>query len=195
MTWEKYYKDRVNNLIYLRNFNRKYKTFLDTVALKINSCDIIYCIGGGIGTELKALLTYYPKDIFVGKLFYIIDNSWEMLQMASINLSKFPYKIHYLQTDILSINPEISDLIKAESYPLVISHGVLEHFTNKEIASIIRNFPTPQVHYVPLDKYNTPSFGDERLFAKKHWELIILRDFKKELESFNDEYDLIIKIN
>ncbi|NCD07417.1 MAG: class I SAM-dependent methyltransferase [Spirochaetia bacterium] len=195
MTWEEYYKDRVNNVVYLQKFYHKYKPFLDTVALKINSSDIVYCIGGGIGTELKALLRYYPKNIFAGKLFYVVDNSWEMLQMASINLSKVSNSIHYLQADLLDIHPEISDLIKAESYSLVISHGVLEHFTNKEIASIIKSFPTPQVHYVPLNKYNTPSFGDERLLTQNYWNNSILKGFKKELESFNDEYDLIIKIN
>ena len=195
MTWEKYYKDRVNNVVYLQKFYHKYKPFLDTVALKINSCDIIYFIGGGIGTELKALLRYYDRDIFAGKLFYIIDNSWEMLQLASINLNKVSHSIHYLQADLLDIHPEISQLIKAESYPLVISHGVLEHFKDAEIPTIIKSFPTPQIHYVPLDKYNTPSFGDERLLTKGYWEFNILKDFEKELEGFNNKYDLIIKIN
>jgi hypothetical protein len=59
-----------------------------------------------------------------------------------------------------------------EKVDIVVTHGVLEHFTDKNIHKILKRYSDAgqkSVHYVPLDGYKTPSFGDERLLPYQYW--------------------------
>ena len=47
------------------------------------------------------------------------------------------------------------------------------------------------IHYVPLDKYEVPSYGDERLLPYEFW-LDMLKP--KEWALFNDGHDLTFRI-
>lgn len=76
-----------------------------------------------------------------------------------------------------------------ESIPqtaLKVTHGVLEHFSDHQIIDIIERCSN-SVHYVPLDKWITPSFGDERLLPYQYWIDLVT---PKSYILFNDDKDL-----
>lgn len=56
---------------------------------------------------------------------------------------------------------------------MVVTHGVLEHFEDEDIIAIMETYKDRNVrfhaHYVPTDKYEKPSFGDERLMPVSKW--------------------------
>ena len=77
---------------------------------------------------------------------------------------------------------------------VIFGHGVLEHFSDEECVKIVsqqrENARVKVVHYVPLDKYVTPSFGDERLLPAFHW-VSLLSPTRVWVE--NDGYDLFME--
>ena len=56
--------------------------------------------------------------------------------------------------------------------------------------TICEMFPN-SIHYVPLDKYEKPSFGDERLLPYKYWLDLVT---PKCWMLFNDDHDLMFII-
>ena len=64
---------------------------------------------------------------------------------------------------------------------MVVTHGVLEHFSDDDIMKIISTYDNDnvlfQAHYVPTDRYKSPSFGDERLLAPEAWNALIKPDY------------------
>ena len=91
-----------------------------------------------------------------------------MLQLARINNSSKSEWIKFKQYDILG-KSEVSEMLDLES--LVITHGVLEHFSEEQIKTIMSNLSNSydQIHYVPTDGYKTKSFGDENLWSVQKW--------------------------
>lgn len=80
---------------------------------------------------------------------------------------------------------------KNSSDQFIVTHGVLEHFTDKQIESILIRYPN-SIHYVPLDKYKKQSYGDERLLPKEYWKnrFMIKKSF-----TFNDGHDFCFESN
>ena len=74
-----------------------------------------------------------------------------------------------------------------EHSTLKVTHGVLEHFSDSQIQNICERCGN-SIHYVPLDKYKTPSFGDERLLPYEYW-LELTTPVSWML--FNDDHDLM----
>lgn len=75
------------------------------------------------------------------------------------------------------------------TFPIITSFGLLEHFTDEEITSLTSNMREWwQVHYVPLDGHETPSLGDERLLPASHWKDLLSLSYH---ETFNEGKDLV----
>lgn len=185
--WEDHYKARVDNRFYLRSFIIKYKRFLDEIIINIKSMPekgIVFKEEGcGIGTVSRALnVEIYDlcKALGVAKESYNFDISKvictdidrDMLTLCCENtykmeeglLSSIPFS--YLKEDIRQT--------KFFEYPtVVVTHGVLEHFEDEDITQIMETYKDRNVrfhaHYVPTDKYEKPSFGDERLMPVSKW--------------------------
>lgn len=168
--WHQFYKERVNST-YQAYFEKRYRPFLDFIALE-NATSITEA-GCGIASISKYFINY-------GVACNGYDKSLRMLELAQQNVPSRGF----WQDDILKRKQSI------KHDGLVITHGVLEHFSDKQIHKILKLNPY-SIHYVPLDLYETPSFGDERLLPVKYW----VNEFKlKEYQTFNNGHDLMFKI-
>lgn len=165
--WYEFYKNRINSG-YQAYFEKRYSPFLNLVMA--SGLDIIEA-GVGIGSVSKYTNGRRIIDGF--------DISPNMVKLAKENTG-YNFKVHDIR------NPYKKNNIDA----FYVTHGVLEHFSDAEIVSIIEML-SGGVHYVPLDKYKTPSFGDERLLPLDYW-LSLLNP--ETYIVFNDGYDLAFKI-
>lgn len=68
-----------------------------------------------------------------------------------------------------------------ESFTVVVTHGVLEHFSDTDITRIVSTYNNDKVlfqaHYVPTCQYASPSFGDERLLPIDYWITLVKPDY------------------
>jgi 2-polyprenyl-3-methyl-5-hydroxy-6-metoxy-1,4-benzoquinol methylase len=166
--WHEFYKSRINSS-YQDYFEDRYRPFLEYLHRQIYAT--VTEMGCGIGSVSKYLL----KHGFICSGFDICP---EMVELAKLNVG---HNIFY-QDDILSHH--------STDGVIGVSHGVLEHFSDEQILSIVKN-NKDSIHYVPLDKYTTPSFGDERLLPLEYWIDLVK---PKEYFTFNNEHDLCFKI-
>lgn len=181
--WSDIYKSRICNG-YLDYCKQKYKDFI----LELDRIDIELFIelGCGAGTFTKILLQQSSTNH--DKTFFLVDNDIDMLELAKLNLKDYinSINIKFINRDLLTYS------ITTNVNTLIHSHSVLEHLKDDEIYSVIENFPcgnSHQVHYVPTEKYITPSYGDERLMPVYKW-----KQFGFKTKTFNNGYDLILKI-
>ena len=165
--WREFYLSRVNSERYKKYFKDRYKVFLDIILSQ--DANEIFEAGCGLGTVSLIL-----KE--KGIKFSGIDLCKDMAEMANINTNSN----NFFQGDIFQNSTET----------LTVTHGVLEHFEDECIINFLKLYPN-SIHYVPLDKYVTPSFGDERLLPYKYW-IDLINPTQWEL--FNDDHDLVFKI-
>lgn len=170
MNWEEFYKKRINSS-YQKYFEKKYLPFLEFILKQEEN--IIFEAGCGIGSISKFLIKENKKC-------FGIDLDKKMVNLANHNVGK---NIFY-QDNLITNKQGISN------DTLSITHGVLEHFSDEKIIKSLKSLPN-SIHYVPLDKYKIPSFGDERLLSKEYW---IELTKTKEWFTFNNGYDLCFKI-
>lgn len=172
--WSDFYAARLGPR-YLRHVKIKYEPFIDLVARAIRKTDTVLEVGCGMGTVTRALL-----DRRVGQRHICVDDDRAMLGMAVFQAGAAP-NVSTRQMDIRIGTPK-ADIIHG--------HGVLEHFDDADIRAIIAAHRAAgarlAVHYVPGDKYKTPSFGDERLLPVDRWRAIAKPDA---IHVFNDGYD------
>lgn len=164
--WFNFYRSRINSG-YQEYFNERYAPFLKVIN-DLKTDKGIFELGCGIGSVSKA----------IGGQFWGIDLQIEMSQLANENTSTH----NFFKGDIFSY--EVDDEL------LKVTHGVLEHFSDEDIMYLCQKH-TNSVHYVPLDKYVTPSFGDERLLPFEHWVELVK---PKYFEVFNDGHDLVFTL-
>lgn len=146
--WSNFYGSRINST-YQNYFDKKYGELLEIV----NVYNTVREEGIGIGSISKHLI---KKGVNVTGF----DLCPDMLRLCQLN------------------NPELK-LRKGNIFhssndkvDIVVTHGVLEHFSDTEITSILNRYKCDNqksVHYVPLNGYKVPSFGDERLLPYQHW--------------------------
>lgn len=173
MTWFQFYYKKCNS-DYYEYINQRYKTFIDIIANNINKNTNVLEIGTGAGNITKALMKRKNAR------YNISDNSVMMLVLAKNN------------TTLTGFLHDARKKLK-KKYDIIHSHGVLEHFSNREIKRIVKNLKKSSkkmIHYVPSNKYKTKSFGDERLLSKEEWQTLVNPD---EILSFNNDHDLILK--
>lgn len=170
--WSEFYEDRCN-ASYLQHVMDRYKPFLDEILF--HDPRLILEEGCGVGTVSKALMTISPEIQPI-----ISDICPDQIALAYANTGLVP-----IQTCIVDGGNAPRDA------DMVIGHGVLEHFPDREIETILNrqwNIAPRVIHYVPINKYLTPSFGDERLLPVEYWlGFQPTRHF-----TFNDGHDLCL---
>lgn len=163
MDWYKFYEKRINSS-YQEYFENRYFPFLQETLRLAYGAEAIDA-GCGIGSVSKYLSKY---QVSVAGF----DICPDMVELARRNV---PNKMFFE-----------NDLTTFKSDRLVVTHGVLEHFEDDIIHQILDNNPN-SIHYVPLEGYEAPSFGDERLLPKEFW----LDTFKPTSHgTFNNGLDL-----
>lgn len=145
--------------------------------------------GAGIGT-ITAILQRYALNHLHDWGFLMIDKDKGMAALATENTG-----IVCQVGDILTRKPDNSFHWVCGT-DIIHSHGVLEHFEDEEIKSIINDQRHMSQHcvvaYVPTNGYKEPSFGDERLLPYEHW----VKTFHPDTwELFNGGKDLLLTWN
>lgn len=146
--WSNFYQDRVNST-YQQYFEKKYGILLQM----LNDCKSVREEGIGIGSVSKYLIKQGVKTSG-------FDLCPDMLELCRMNNP--------------TIDCWVGDIFtqQSERVDMVVTHGVLEHFTDTDIKKILDRYKwenQSSVHYVPLNGYEKPSFGDERLLSWEHW--------------------------
>lgn len=170
-SWYGFYQDR-DPQRYLNYAVRRYEPFINLIDWEIDRGDRVLEIGCGMGTITKALMDrQLPAD------FWMMDKCPRMLALAGTNVEE----ARIVQGDARSLSVPTD---------VVFGHGVLEHFCDQDIVNIIgRHYVSGArvaIHYVPGDKYEKPSYGDERLMSVKDWKRIAAPD---EVHVFNNSFD------
>ena len=142
--WHSFYANRINSG-YQRYFEFRYHPFLNCILHK-NPKRVVE-VGCGIGSVSKFLRQYN-----IDCLGFDITENMVLLANKNVNKQIF-FTADALNSDIASVLNDCG---------LAVTHGVLEHFEDHDILKILFNYPN-SVHYVPLNGYSSPSFGDERL--------------------------------
>lgn len=196
-SWYDIYSERMNNN-YFEHVRTKYAPFINQV---LSTCNLVRHlgnnkmvqlveIGAGAGNITRDCLRLRHHIDW----FACVDGDPKMLELCYKNL-KQEGSLKKMGVDILcgDLLEDTWTLYFPAKMPRVIhSHGVLEHFTDAQISRIITNcdnLAMEQVHYIPSDKYEKPSRGDERLLSASYWERYGL------VTSFNDGKDLILMRN
>lgn len=177
--WAEFYESRVNDYGYIKYFKKKYEPFLRLLHQKAIRGSKVAEFGCGIGTVTKILHELNPMLTHT-----LYDNSYDVIRLAHENLIGV--------RDVFITNLDIIQPNFIQLFDVIHSHGVLEHFKDKDIQRIIMHqlrMSDTLIHYVPSNKYKTPSFGDERLKSPEYWMNVCRPD---KVVEFNDGYDLIL---
>jgi SAM-dependent methyltransferase len=161
-SWPEFYAGRLEGTRYADYFKKRYAPFLDAIIGHVTNGDRLAEVGCGMASTTRALRD--KCGIFSGYHCYDIDP--EMVAMARANLDA----VHN------SAPVDIADArLSIGCWPDIIhSHGLLEHFDDKDIQAILdagraSGNPRRMIHYVPGDGYKVPSRGDERLLPLEFW--------------------------
>jgi 2-polyprenyl-3-methyl-5-hydroxy-6-metoxy-1,4-benzoquinol methylase len=168
--WSRFYESRVNSS-YQEYFENKYSLLLCILSRFNNVAEE----GIGIGSISKFLS---KKGIQTSGM----DLCPQMLELCRINNPGIVVQRGNIFTDV-------------SQNEVVVTHGVLEHFSDEDIHIILKKYKTNKqksIHYVPLIGHGKPSFGDERLMESTHW----ISEFKPDASiRFNQGKDLILIFN
>jgi len=171
MTWNNFYKDKLNDK-YLNYIKTKYTPYIEVVKSSGNSYLEIGC---GISSITKLI---YEKN----KAFIVTDKDPFMLRLSKLNLKALNVKIKKMDaTNPFDIRTDV-----------IHSHGMLEHLTPNQMKQSIDcslSQCKTLIHYVPSNKYDYKSYGDELLLSPKEWKQLVN---PTEIIEFNKRYDLIL---
>lgn len=191
--WYDIYKERMNEE-YKDHIKRKYAGFLDQIMQSFDGFmfrDSLTIGEMGCGAaNISRVLSEKMSDM---TSFILVDNCPKMMSLAMENMTDT--KSIFLNKSILDDEFDYGISFDMEGvFNIIHSHGVLEHFTDSEIREIIRIQKNccngPLLHYVPSNKYKTPSRGDERLMTPAQWQEICNPD---EIIELNNGFDLVLK--
>ena len=175
-SWFNFYFDRVDSAEYTEYFKNKYSLLVGLVKSFL-TCGLIKEEGIGIGSLAKV----------IGSGIYGSDICTNMLSLCRLN-----------NPGIQLFREDIIDAQGKKYLPdtfAVVTHGVLEHFDDHNILKILNSYHTHvnfSIHYVPTDKYEKPSFGDERLLSTTYW-VGTFKPFHYLLENDGKDLYLIFK--
>ncbi len=178
-TWCEFYKNKANENYY-NYITCKYKCFIDEIKKELKVRKSVIEMGCGLGNITKALIRENKNC-----QYKIIDNKSDIIELAIKHI------------DCSVVDWDLFDITMPFPYnercDLIHSHGVLEHFSDDQIHEILKNqlkISPVLIHYVPSNKYDYKSYGDERLLSKEYWK----ENFNPtDIIEFNNGYDLILK--
>ena len=179
-SWYEIYRDRMTQS-YVNHVAMKYAPFIET--LYDVDAEIATEIGCGAGNITRILREMQGS----GKFYHLTDSCPQMLGLAVEN-NPMPNCLFSCSDALRHVPSDCS---------LIHSHGLLEHFHDEQIQEIVRimKYGAPiQIHYVPGIKYKIPSRGDERLLEPDQWEDILKRLGRVSVSTFNDDHDIILRI-
>jgi len=116
-----------------------------------------------------------------------IDKDRGMLKVARIISKKYPQKPNFKRVDLFDL------CFPVDYYDLVFSHGVLEHFSDEQIVTLIKKqlqisktliFSVPSNYLSSKDRY----FGNERFLGIEKWKRLVDKTNSQIIETFGFHY-------
>ena len=136
----------------------------------------------GCGTGV--ISTYLSN---IGFQVTAIDVDEEMLCVARKIAKRYPHSPNFEKRSIFDLDYPI------DSFDLIFSHGVLEHFCDEDILRILANqlrISSVVIISVPSNYFREKDrmFGDERFLSRKRWETLLDRVPGQIVEKFSFHY-------
>ena len=150
---------------------------------------ISYCkpykniLEAGCGTGV--LSTYLANNGFD---VTAVDNDPEMLNIAKKISMKYDKRPNFIKQDINNLN------YPTNHFGVVFSHGVLEHFSDSQIISLIKKqlkISRTLIFSIPtnyLDEKKDRYYGNERFLSLKKWKSLISQTPSEIIEVFVFHY-------
>jgi SAM-dependent methyltransferase len=120
-------------------------------------------IGAGSGAQSALLSRLGPRVVTV-------DNDARILAIARHNLRRYGRDVRPILGDAFALP------FRASTFGVAMSQGLLEHFTDNEIAKLLNEqlrVARSVVFSVPSHNYPRQDVGDERLMPPLRWEEIV----------------------
>jgi predicted RNA methylase len=172
--WLDFYKHRDPDRYYNYAIKR-YSPFICAIAKATWGGAIVLEVGSGMGTITRVLKNYSTGT----EHFLCTDVNPEMVALTRKNV---PRDVHCYQHDMRE---------PARYVDIIHGHGVLEHMGDADIRCSIeahrQSGASYAFHYVPSDRYDEPSFGDERLLSAHEWQQLAA---PSQIIPFNNDFDL-----
>ena len=198
-TWDNFYQSRVCNDSYVNVFCKKYNRFIEEIIINIQQISydlkaplILKEEGCGIGTVSLAIsqigerlfnyfgLTGASDAKKISKVIFS-DINIPMLELCCKNTLSISTDNYLGKVPLFYVKENICEPKFFESSTVVVTHGVLEHFSDVDITRIMSTYNNDKVlfqaHYVPTSQYTSPSFGDERLLPTDYWITLVKPDY------------------
>ena len=198
-TWDNFYQSRVCNDSYVNVFCKKYNRFIEEIIINIQQISydlkaplILKEEGCGIGTVSLAI-SQIGERLFnsfgltgvsdVKKISKVVfsDINIPMLELCCKNTLSISTDNYLGKVPLFYVKENICEPKFFESSTVVVTHGVLEHFSDTDITRIVSTYNNDKVlfqaHYVPTCQYASPSFGDERLLPIDYWITLVKPDY------------------
>lgn len=126
----------------------------------------------GCGTASHSIfLSFFLKKT----KFFCLDNNRKVLKIAKENSQKYGRKnIRFIFGNVF----HLSKIFKKLEFDVVMSQGLLEHFSNAEIRRLIDeqlNIARVVIINVPSEYYPTKGVLGERRISKEDWERILIK--------------------
>jgi 2-polyprenyl-3-methyl-5-hydroxy-6-metoxy-1,4-benzoquinol methylase len=203
-TWQTIYATKISEKGGLSSFilnkeKRSAGALINRLRKNLKYGSKILEVGTGTGA-IGALLIKYGFDV-TG-----IDIDTEMLKIAQKSFALFGKPDNLLNIDAKNV----ANIFKENSFDCVISHGMLEHYSNNDILLYLNDqlkISPLVVFVVPMKamsaNYKSKGFGNERYLSTKIWKKILKDNFYiKNIFGFGIKetnnlfiHDKIIKIN
>jgi len=162
-SWSDYYKDHTS--VRFSNILLHWPYLLSIVSTKPTK---ILEIGCGPADHTVFLTSFLKKTSFS-----VLDNDPGIVKWLK---EKYQGSLNVLFCDITDTNKIKKLNLKENSFDVVYSQGLMEHFEEKEFKKIIENFlpyAKKTVFSVPSNQYPQKDFGNEILRTKKELETLL----------------------
>lgn len=162
-TWAKFYEGTCENKEVLEQNVLAHDQFILEIGCYVVPGDKVLEIGSGTG------LIGYPLAQ-AGVKVISIDNDLVVLEQAKKNAALFEADIEYVEADAFSL--PFSD----REFKVSFSLGLLEHFSNEDIARLMaehQRVAEAVVVGMPLKGCKSRAFGNERWLTMEEWEAIL----------------------
>lgn len=175
VAWSDYYKSRLGQS-YVKHIYKTYKPHVEAITRRILGLAFsknkniqplrVVEAGCGIGSITLNVAELADNKTVICTGFDSSDGQVANSRENAL-LNNMGHKTSFHKGDIFN-----SEMYKDAH--IIHSHGVLEHFSDDDIMKILlTQLSAPNVryviHYVPLEGWKTPSYGDERLLPLTHW--------------------------
>jgi 2-polyprenyl-3-methyl-5-hydroxy-6-metoxy-1,4-benzoquinol methylase len=170
VSWHQYYALRINAAGGPVEYFEKKKGEKEQILAVVEAASRVgsRVLEVGCGTAIVSIALSKAGYTVVG-----VDTAQDLLGEISCGLNKLiGGHVVFVAGDCLSL------CFEDRSFDLVLSHGLLEHYDNSQIVSIVREMLRVGklvIISIPTSRFNntTMIFGDERLLPARDWEKII----------------------